>query len=67
MSLEMKTFVPIINDTMIPDWIARMNGLNMHCEIFPIVQGYFCKIGQMIFGLRIFVNFLYYYTSFQAI
>jgi hypothetical protein len=35
MSPEMKTFVPIINDTMIPDWIARMNGLNMHCEIFP--------------------------------
>ena len=31
----MKTFVPKIDNSIIPQWIARLNGLDMHCEIFP--------------------------------
>ena len=35
MSLEIQTFVPQINDDLIPLWMQRMNGLGMRCEIYP--------------------------------
>ena len=35
MSLEIETFVPDINDAIIPRWLQRMNGFDMRCEIHP--------------------------------
>lgn len=35
MSLDTNTYVPDINDSIVPRWLERMNGLGMHCEIHP--------------------------------
>ena len=35
MSLEMQTFVPAIDDSCVPRWVARLNTLGMRCEIHP--------------------------------
>jgi hypothetical protein len=34
-TLEMQTFVPRVDDRIIPLWLERLNGLGMHCEIHP--------------------------------
>jgi hypothetical protein len=35
MSLEIQTFVPAVDDALIPRWISRMAELGMQCEIYP--------------------------------
>ena len=35
MSLEIQTFVPDIDDAVVPRWMERMNDLGMQCEIYP--------------------------------
>ncbi|WKJ90769.1 hypothetical protein QZJ86_01130 [Methylomonas montana] len=35
MSLEMQVFAPSADDSLIPRWVERLNGLGMRCEIHP--------------------------------
>ena len=35
MSLEMRTYVPAVDESVIPRWLARMRELGMICEIYP--------------------------------
>ena len=35
MSLEMHTYVPAVDESVIPRWLARMRELGMICEIYP--------------------------------
>jgi hypothetical protein len=38
MSLEMNTYVPIINNLLIPQWISEIQKLGMDCEMHPNIS-----------------------------
>lgn len=35
MSLEMHTYVPFVDHSLLPQWMARMQELGMNCAIHP--------------------------------
>ena len=52
MSLEMHTYVPAIDESLVPRWLARMGELGMRCEIHPGFS-FATHTGFLPFKLRI--------------